>query len=395
MAASTTGAANGRRKLIVVSNRGPIVYGRDDDGNQVARRGAGGLVTALAPLVSHHDVTWIASAISPEDREVAQTGPQQETAADGSRYRLRLVAHLAVSYDLFYNVVANPVLWFLQHGLWEHLRQPGRRPRPRVGRGLRGRQPPVRGRRPRGARARAGGGCLLPRLPPLPRAPVRPREEAGGRPGALHARSLGRARGLVGSPARDRAGDSRRTACERRRRLPYRALAERLSLRLCRVGPRLERVARDLPPDLDRPGRLRGAGGERRRPRAGARAALVTAGVADRARRSHRPVEERRSRARGLRAPARAPARPARSHRHARPPRPVASGDSGVRRRARADQGRSGGGRGALPGLAGAGDRRRLSSLDRRLQAVRRPARELGHGRSQPRREGGAAREHA
>jgi trehalose 6-phosphate synthase len=124
MAASTTAPVNGRRKLIVVSNRGPIVYGRDDGGNRMARRGAGGLVTALAPLVSHHDVTWIASAISPEDREVAEEGQQQETAADGSRYRLRLVAHPEASYDLFYNMVANPVLWFLQHGLWEHLRRP-------------------------------------------------------------------------------------------------------------------------------------------------------------------------------------------------------------------------------------------------------------------------------
>ena len=107
-----------RRKLILVSNRGPIGYARDDDGKRVVQRGAGGLVTALAPLVSHHDVTWIASAITPEDREVAEAGPQEETAADGARYRLRLVAHPQASYDLFYNVVANPVLWFLQHGLW-------------------------------------------------------------------------------------------------------------------------------------------------------------------------------------------------------------------------------------------------------------------------------------
>src|SRR6187397_1692828 len=78
-----------RRKLIVVSNRGPIGYGRDEEGQVVAQRGAGGLVTALAPLVSHHDVTWIASAISPEDREIAATGSRQETARDGSRYRLR------------------------------------------------------------------------------------------------------------------------------------------------------------------------------------------------------------------------------------------------------------------------------------------------------------------
>ena len=85
-------AVQARRKLIVVSNRGPIGYGREG-GERIARRGAGGLVTALAPLVSHHDVTWIASALSDEDRVVAAEGPVDATAPDGSRYRLRLVAH--------------------------------------------------------------------------------------------------------------------------------------------------------------------------------------------------------------------------------------------------------------------------------------------------------------
>ena len=36
----------------------------------LARRGGGGLVTALRSLVEHHDVTWIASAMSEEDRVV-------------------------------------------------------------------------------------------------------------------------------------------------------------------------------------------------------------------------------------------------------------------------------------------------------------------------------------
>ena len=113
-----------RRNLIVVSNRGPIAYS-EEDGKRVARRGAGGLVTALAPLVSHHDVTWVASALSEEDRAVAADGPVDETAGDGSRYRLRLVAHPSEAYELFYNVVANPTLWFVQHGLWDRKHDPG------------------------------------------------------------------------------------------------------------------------------------------------------------------------------------------------------------------------------------------------------------------------------
>jgi trehalose 6-phosphate synthase len=108
----------GRRHLIVVSNRGPVTYAREDD-ERVARRGAGGLVTALRGLVAHHDVTWIASAMSDEDRVVAAEGVVEESLGNGSTVRLRLVAHDEVAYDWFYNVVSNPMLWFLQHYLWE------------------------------------------------------------------------------------------------------------------------------------------------------------------------------------------------------------------------------------------------------------------------------------
>src|SRR2546423_8046569 len=106
-----------RRKLIVVSNRGPVSDSRQN-GERVAKRGGGGLVTALRGLVSHHDVTWIASAISDEDR-LASHETIEETARDGSTFRLRLVAHDEAAYDWFYNVVSNPMLWFLQHYLWE------------------------------------------------------------------------------------------------------------------------------------------------------------------------------------------------------------------------------------------------------------------------------------
>jgi trehalose 6-phosphate synthase len=107
-----------RRKLIVVSNRGPVSYSRAADGSRIAKRGGGGLVTALRSLVQYHDVTWIASAITEEDRAVAGE-TLEESARDGSPYALRLVAHDRQAYDWYYNVVANPMLWFVQHSLWE------------------------------------------------------------------------------------------------------------------------------------------------------------------------------------------------------------------------------------------------------------------------------------
>jgi trehalose 6-phosphate synthase len=58
--------------------------------------------------------------MSDEDRVVAgeQDGSFAEETASGASYRLRLVAHDPVAYDRFYNLLANPTLWFLQHYLW-------------------------------------------------------------------------------------------------------------------------------------------------------------------------------------------------------------------------------------------------------------------------------------
>lgn len=98
------------RPLIVVSNRGPVTYERDDNGERVERRGAGGLVTALRSLVDRPDVTWIASATTDEDRAIARE--------KGSDRRVVLIAHDPDAYEGYYNVIANPLLWFFQHSLW-------------------------------------------------------------------------------------------------------------------------------------------------------------------------------------------------------------------------------------------------------------------------------------
>ncbi|HZT53963.1 MAG TPA: trehalose-6-phosphate synthase [Gaiellaceae bacterium] len=108
------------RKLLVVVNRAPVTYARTPDGGRVARRGGGGVVTALARLPAAHEVTWVASAMSDVDRELAAEhgGAFVEETPEGASYRLRLVPHAPAVYDRFYNVVSNPTLWFLQHYLW-------------------------------------------------------------------------------------------------------------------------------------------------------------------------------------------------------------------------------------------------------------------------------------
>jgi trehalose 6-phosphate synthase len=107
--------------LVLVSNRGPATFERGVDGELVAERGGGGLVTALRGLVHHRQAIWVASAMSDEDAEASERhgGGSFEVELDDVTYRIRLVASDPDAYDLFYNVVANPMLWFIQHYLWD------------------------------------------------------------------------------------------------------------------------------------------------------------------------------------------------------------------------------------------------------------------------------------
>ena len=104
--------------LVLVSNRGPVTF--DDDGDFT--RGGGGLVTALTGLASHRDAVWIASAMTAGDEQKARESegkPFRVPAGGDSEYQVRLVRSEAEAYDLFYNVVSNPMLWFIQHYLWD------------------------------------------------------------------------------------------------------------------------------------------------------------------------------------------------------------------------------------------------------------------------------------
>jgi trehalose 6-phosphate synthase len=104
--------------LVLVSNRGPVTF--QDDGS--VRRGTGGLVTALTGLASHRDAVWIASSLSEGDeRRAAEADgrPFSVQSPAGGEYEVRLVVSDPDAYDRFYNVFANPMLWFIQHYLWD------------------------------------------------------------------------------------------------------------------------------------------------------------------------------------------------------------------------------------------------------------------------------------
>jgi trehalose 6-phosphate synthase len=86
------------------------------------RRGTGGLVTALIGLANHRRVTWVASAMTEEDVLVTERHggrPFPVRTPEGEEYSVKLVSSDADAYDRFYNIIANPMLWFIQHYLWD------------------------------------------------------------------------------------------------------------------------------------------------------------------------------------------------------------------------------------------------------------------------------------
>ena len=106
--------------LIIVSNRGPAQFQRSDEGERTVDRGGGGLVTALSGLVSHRKALWVASAMTDEDVAISREsdGPV-DVSLGGIDYQVLLVESEAEAYDRFYNSIANPILWFIQHYLWD------------------------------------------------------------------------------------------------------------------------------------------------------------------------------------------------------------------------------------------------------------------------------------
>jgi len=119
------------RPLIIASNRGPVTFQTAGDGSLQAQRNSGGLVTALLGLCTHSPATWVACPASEADASWREGGillPDSEhiveTSHATSLLHLRFLTPASEAYDGYYNVIANPLLWFLQHSMWDVPRAP-------------------------------------------------------------------------------------------------------------------------------------------------------------------------------------------------------------------------------------------------------------------------------
>ncbi|HLF28475.1 MAG TPA: trehalose-6-phosphate synthase [Anaerolineae bacterium] len=112
----------GERTLIIAANRGPVTFETTETGRLVFQRGTGGVVTALTGLANYLDAIWIACA-----RTEADTLWREGTvplSTNESNLRVHFLTPEPQAYERYYNVIANPLLWFLQHQLWDVPRAP-------------------------------------------------------------------------------------------------------------------------------------------------------------------------------------------------------------------------------------------------------------------------------
>ncbi|MFH1002559.1 MAG: trehalose-6-phosphate synthase [Chloroflexota bacterium] len=116
----------GARRLILASNRGPVEYHLTEDRQLQARRGSGGVVTALGALSQCIEVDWIASAMGEGDRLAAQraSGSPIKEPLIGENLYLNFIISPRQTYHKFYGIFCNPLLWFLQHYMWSTSRTP-------------------------------------------------------------------------------------------------------------------------------------------------------------------------------------------------------------------------------------------------------------------------------
>ncbi|MFD8156835.1 alpha,alpha-trehalose-phosphate synthase (UDP-forming) [Streptomyces malaysiensis] len=106
--------------ILVASNRGPVSYGLGEGGSLTAKRGGGGLVSGLSAIGSDSGAVWVCAALGEGDREAARrAGTSHLNPGDTGGQQVRM---LDIAPDVFaaaYNGIANSVLWFVHHLLYQ------------------------------------------------------------------------------------------------------------------------------------------------------------------------------------------------------------------------------------------------------------------------------------
>jgi trehalose 6-phosphate synthase len=109
-----------QRHIIIAANKGPFEYYTTEDGRLQVRRSGGWMMSILNNLAQHKEFSWVTSAMAEGDRKAAERAEGHHFKAPmlGRDVYLRFVSTPRNMYHKYYSVFCNPLLWFLQHNLW-------------------------------------------------------------------------------------------------------------------------------------------------------------------------------------------------------------------------------------------------------------------------------------
>jgi trehalose 6-phosphate synthase len=126
----------GTRKIVVVSNREPVVHVRAADGRVSVLHPASGMTTALVPVVEACGGAWVAHGSGTADFDVVDERDGVSCTTGASSYRVRRVRLSPEIERGYYYGLSNEGLWPLchiaytaplfRHGDWEKYRQANR-----------------------------------------------------------------------------------------------------------------------------------------------------------------------------------------------------------------------------------------------------------------------------
>jgi trehalose 6-phosphate synthase len=107
------------KEIIVASNRGPVVFKKEENGEIELIRGAGGIVGSMIPFLEKTHGTWVSSAIGECDQYLNNKYLSKvPIPLNDPEYYVQFIKSDEDIYNGFNGKFANPLLWFIHHSMW-------------------------------------------------------------------------------------------------------------------------------------------------------------------------------------------------------------------------------------------------------------------------------------
>ncbi len=115
-----------RDHIYLASKRAVVTYHRDPSGALVTELAPGGTANVVADLASHIGMSWLACAMTDEDREVSARNPQGLSirVSAAAPITLHLLRHDPEVFDSMQEVITADLLWASNNYLWDSWTQP-------------------------------------------------------------------------------------------------------------------------------------------------------------------------------------------------------------------------------------------------------------------------------